>query len=278
LATPEAFLHESPDGGCREWCSHVLPCGHACPKRCHRRVGGDANNNNNIGHHADVECPTCLEIDRAEQRARRELEAEHRRQREAHTAAAKEQFRAQQVQLELQQELQRARDDNALKQQQRADAAARQQLLQELTLEREIGAHNPDALQMVRRAQEEQEELRRKAEEHSALAAVAAAKAEERLEEMERRRAKAQAQVEQERKRWASKQCELEQRLRDACEAADVSARSCRSTAGATCRCRGRSCTRASSSGGAITTNTTSTSRSRSRSSAASPSPIPQQQ
>jgi hypothetical protein len=35
LSSPEAFRQLCPDGGCREPCGAVLPCGHTCRLRCH---------------------------------------------------------------------------------------------------------------------------------------------------------------------------------------------------------------------------------------------------
>jgi hypothetical protein len=35
LTSPDSFQEMVPDGGCEEACSYPLPCGHACPKKCH---------------------------------------------------------------------------------------------------------------------------------------------------------------------------------------------------------------------------------------------------
>jgi hypothetical protein len=85
----EAFRQHAPDGGCSLPCSAKLPCGHACPLRCHAfdpkhtsvRCDELVHASCERGHMTvrrccdqEAVCETCLEIRRVQQSAKRKLE------------------------------------------------------------------------------------------------------------------------------------------------------------------------------------------------------------
>lgn len=89
MDSPAAFLQRAPDGGCCLPCGSKLPCGHACPLRCH---GYDPGHEQVVCQeqvyefcgqgHVTVrkcsdrarECPTCVAIREKQQQTKRELE------------------------------------------------------------------------------------------------------------------------------------------------------------------------------------------------------------
>jgi hypothetical protein len=54
IAKPDDFKNRCPDGGCHEICGAKLPCGHACPLRCHPDVSE--------AFHGKVKCSTVMSM------------------------------------------------------------------------------------------------------------------------------------------------------------------------------------------------------------------------
>ena len=89
LDSTEAFHQHAPDGGCSLPCTAQLPCGHACPLRCHAfdpqhtsvRCSELVYSTCERGHMTvrkccdqEAVCLTCLDIRKVQQKAKREQE------------------------------------------------------------------------------------------------------------------------------------------------------------------------------------------------------------
>eukprot|EP00884_Botryococcus_braunii_P010997 jgi/Botrbrau1/1989/Bobra.0052s0031.1 len=102
LSKPPLFQKYVPDGGCREACGATLPCGHLCPLLCH---AFDQDHKNvrcmelkyeycSKGHlvvrrcsQESVACGTCAELEKIDQKRRRDLEALEQKQAEVRKQA-----------------------------------------------------------------------------------------------------------------------------------------------------------------------------------------------
>ncbi|KIJ58232.1 hypothetical protein HYDPIDRAFT_34380 [Hydnomerulius pinastri MD-312] len=230
LKQPNDFNDHSPDGGCTETCGAIRDCSHICPMRCHPNRSGL----NNLDDHATIPCKqrmggkcpagihgltwechsgppdTCSacvrEAKRLEEQAKRDLEAQEKREaaeaehqrRMAELEARLQAEKAAEEERKRQQERERLREaEEKLRLQRALEAAAAERARQEVEAERLRQAAEKRRLQREqaekaaeeeRKLQQERDRLRQAEEKRRLQRALEAAAAERVRQEEEAKR------------------------------------------------------------------------------------------
>ncbi|KIY98958.1 NFX1-type zinc finger-containing protein 1 [Monoraphidium neglectum] len=205
LAAPEDFAARAPNGGCTQPCGDSLPCGHACPLRCHAYDRDHANafcrelvySYCDAGHLVSRRCSdpagacgTCAEI-------RRVQEEERRRVEELEKDAARKRAQADVQKAKMEARVEELKKKQALLETQLASRKAAVELeLQQKRLEKEVAVtEHANRRELAAWEKDRREEAARELErlEQDAKAQDAAKAIEAEAEAAARRAAAAQA-------------------------------------------------------------------------------------